>query len=269
MIRGSYNIIPEGESHCVWKDAGLVSYKLCDRNFACESCPFDRVMRAQHDPCRGTPQAQAEPLRAAQDCTQHPLDDVLRQWLDTLRNAPLPGNRVYFSNHLWLERLSDGRYRIGIDACLSQLLNPILGAVLISTPAQLRKDSPFAWLLRDRDTFSLHSPISGCATATNRALTSKPSMLTTDPYHQGWIMIITPRSGTEQALRGYSSDKFPECLNRDVARIEALLNAALRRRAEIGPSLLDGGRRVESIEQLLGAPAYAQLLATLLHSHAR
>jgi glycine cleavage system H protein len=268
MVRGSYNIIPEGESHCVWKDAGLVNYKLCDRNFDCESCPFDRVMKAQHDPCQGAPAAQTEPPPAAQDSTQCPLDDLLRQWLDPLRKAPLPDDRVYFSNHLWLERLSDGQCRIGVDGCLSQLLNPILGAVLISAPAQLRKDSPFAWLLRDRDTFSLHTPISGCATATNATLTSRPSMLTADPYHEGWIMIITPPSGTEQALRGYSSDKFSECLNRDVARIEVLLNAALTRREEIGASLLDGGRRVETIEQLLGTSAYTQLLATLLQSRA-
>ena len=30
---------------CVWMSAGLVSFKLCDREGECEGCPFDRVMR--------------------------------------------------------------------------------------------------------------------------------------------------------------------------------------------------------------------------------
>jgi glycine cleavage system H protein len=266
MTRGSYNIIPAGENHCVWKDAGLVSYKLCDRNFECESCPFDRVMKTRREPIEEAAGGPTAAPTAVHQASQQGFDDMLRQWLEPLRKAPLPNDRIYFSNHLWLKRLSDGGCRVGIDGCLSRLLHPILGAVLISTPAQLGKDSPFAWLLRDRDTLSLHSPASGSVTATNAALTSKPSMLTSDPYDQGWIMMLTPRSATEHGLRGYSSEAFAECLDRQVGRIETLVSATLgRRRQDVGPSLFDGGRRVETIEQLVGTPVYTKLLAMLLH----
>jgi hypothetical protein len=30
---------------CVWMSAGLVAFKLCDREGECEGCPFDRAMR--------------------------------------------------------------------------------------------------------------------------------------------------------------------------------------------------------------------------------
>lgn len=30
---------------CVWMSAGLVAFKLCDREGECESCPFDQAMR--------------------------------------------------------------------------------------------------------------------------------------------------------------------------------------------------------------------------------
>lgn len=36
---------PAGALPCVWMSAGLVAYKLCDRNFECEGCPFDLAMR--------------------------------------------------------------------------------------------------------------------------------------------------------------------------------------------------------------------------------
>jgi hypothetical protein len=35
---------------CVWMSAGLVAYKLCDRGFECESCPFDQAMRGELPP---------------------------------------------------------------------------------------------------------------------------------------------------------------------------------------------------------------------------
>jgi hypothetical protein len=34
-----------GGAECVWMQAGVVSYKLCDRRFDCERCPFDMAIR--------------------------------------------------------------------------------------------------------------------------------------------------------------------------------------------------------------------------------
>ena len=30
---------------CIWMASQVVEYKLCDNNFDCENCPFDKVMR--------------------------------------------------------------------------------------------------------------------------------------------------------------------------------------------------------------------------------
>lgn len=36
---------------CVWMQAGVVGYKLCDREFDCDLCPFDAALRGEalHD----------------------------------------------------------------------------------------------------------------------------------------------------------------------------------------------------------------------------
>lgn len=36
---------PAGGLPCIWMSAGLVAYKLCDRGFECDGCPFDQAMR--------------------------------------------------------------------------------------------------------------------------------------------------------------------------------------------------------------------------------
>ena len=36
----SFKIVPPGRKKCVWMEAGVVSYKLCDNNFDCPTCPM-------------------------------------------------------------------------------------------------------------------------------------------------------------------------------------------------------------------------------------
>jgi len=31
-------------TYCVWMDAGVVNYKLCDRAFDCDRCPLDQAL---------------------------------------------------------------------------------------------------------------------------------------------------------------------------------------------------------------------------------
>ncbi len=41
----SMRIVPPGKKKCVWMEAGVVSYKLCDNNFDCPTCAYDQGMQ--------------------------------------------------------------------------------------------------------------------------------------------------------------------------------------------------------------------------------
>ena len=43
--RESMRIVPEGKKKCVWMEAGVVSYKLCDNLFDCSTCSYDHGMQ--------------------------------------------------------------------------------------------------------------------------------------------------------------------------------------------------------------------------------
>ncbi len=34
---------------CIWMECGYVEYKLCDRNYDCENCPFDKAIKKERD----------------------------------------------------------------------------------------------------------------------------------------------------------------------------------------------------------------------------
>jgi glycine cleavage system H lipoate-binding protein len=43
--RKSMKIVPPGKKKCVWMEAGVVSYKLCDNNYDCSTCVYDQAMQ--------------------------------------------------------------------------------------------------------------------------------------------------------------------------------------------------------------------------------
>lgn len=45
--RESMKIVPPGKKKCVWMEAGVVSYKLCDNNYDCSTCVYDQGMQAK------------------------------------------------------------------------------------------------------------------------------------------------------------------------------------------------------------------------------
>ena len=45
VMRESMRIVPPGKKKCVWMEAGVVSYKLCDNNYDCSTCVYDHGMQ--------------------------------------------------------------------------------------------------------------------------------------------------------------------------------------------------------------------------------
>ena len=43
----SMKIVPPGKKKCVWMEAGVVSYKLCDNNYDCSTCVYDHAMQTK------------------------------------------------------------------------------------------------------------------------------------------------------------------------------------------------------------------------------
>jgi glycine cleavage system H lipoate-binding protein len=61
--RASMRIVPAGKKKCVWMEAGVVSYKLCDNNFDCSTCSYDHGM--QDKVARHKAAAAMQPVPAA------------------------------------------------------------------------------------------------------------------------------------------------------------------------------------------------------------
>jgi hypothetical protein len=40
-----FKAVPNGEEKCIWMEAGVIDYKLCNYYYNCSACPFDKAMK--------------------------------------------------------------------------------------------------------------------------------------------------------------------------------------------------------------------------------
>ncbi len=266
-MKQSHQIIPEHEQQCVWMEAGLVNYKLCDKNFDCETCTFDGTMRSQNKTFAERASEQFSPV-VGSDVQQNGNDvyeEIVRQLISPLKKINFPSDRLYSSSHTWIQNRSDGTMRIGIDGFLAKLLQPIVGVALVQSPSRIESSQPYAWLIRDAETFALYNPISTITATLNASLTAKPSLLTNDPYESGWLLSLIPTKPLTDSSQYLTSEEYQNVVNGEIEKISQTIHAAVRKNhPSVGSTMFDGGKRIENIEEFIGEKRYTKLLLRLL-----
>jgi len=264
----SNRVIPEGDRNCIWVDAGVVSYKLCDRDYECDKCPFDQIMRKNIT--REAGEKIGSSPRAPEEREDHPArEQTLSEFVDRLFASPLdtpfPNDRDYFENHLWVKECDGNVLRIGIDHCAAHFLNDIGDIILPQIDSVYNPNGPLVWLLSENGTVAVRSPLACKIKRNNPLLRESAGAIGKDPYETGWICDVALtvqsqwRRGTLNSVGNKArSEKQLAELKRDVvSRFESRLPA-------VGYTLPDGGARVKTLKDILGPMEYVSFLQRLL-----
>ena len=267
MNANTHNIIPENESHCVWMDAGLVNYKLCTCSFECDSCPFDKVMRDQHQTFEEQAAMQSEHVssdhRMVDDGNSAGADHIER-FLAPLQSLTFPEDRIYFSNHTWMKSMHDGSFRMGIDEFLARLIYPITGVATVHAPSHIGRGEPYAWLMRDSMTYAVRNNEKGIAAQINTKLMEHPASVTNDPYNEGWLLSVTCSAMSPSTLKFFTAQEFKEFIRDETEELSLEMK---KNKRSIGTTMFDGGVRIENIEKFIGEKRYNKLLLRLMSPH--
>lgn len=226
---------------CVWVDAGVLNFKLCNRGFACESCPLDAAIRG--DPRPVPVQSGAGPGSA----------EVA--WA-------FPPDRLYSAAHVWVQVVRAGRVRTGLDACAARLLPPIEGVRPLARGVEVCPGEAICMLDVDGGALFVPSPVAGTVCDWNAQLASTPAQLSLDPYASGWIAEIALAGNAE--LDGLS--------RADAAREQARLDARrFGRQAAFGllaPACLEGcwtdRALLDATRRALGNGCYLSIIQGVL-----
>lgn len=241
-VPGAYRVFPEHAEPCVWMVAGLLSYRLCDRDFDCEHCPLDAAIHGAH--------------AARLDAGAFP-EGTARDWgiRDGLAYHPVYG---------WVQEFEPGRLRWGIDAAIARLVDRATEVVFPTAGSDLEQGSVACWVVDEGEPVPLRSPVSGRAARANPALARHPALMVHEPYDGGWLMEVEAPGGlaAQKGLCGTAERRVR--VARQMRRLHRDALATGVAEPGVGPTAQDGGERLLDLRQVLGRERYHRLLFGLL-----
>jgi glycine cleavage system H protein len=220
--------------------AGLLSYKLCDRNYECDGCPADLALR-------GGP---AEPHREGVSIS--PLE--------------FPDDRCYLAAHTWAGTIRTSRVRVGVDALAARFLRHLTSVILPSPASVLSRGQACCWIEDQGATVALPCPVDGPVLRVNRRLRSLPGLIAERPYGEGWLFEIAAER-PERSLDGLiDAEAARRRAAEDMTRFrEAVMAHRHQTKSDtVGPTLADGGEPPPDLREALGRAVYYGIVSKLL-----
>ena len=262
-----YGIIPPGELPCIWMDAGIVDYKLCDRALLCEQCPFYSEIR-QH--LIGTdqemPELEPQPIRehktGGESIMNASFEEKLSAQLRPFSDQELPADRMYSLNHFWFKQTGPVSFRVGIDHLLLSLLKSVSGVTFIRVPAYITTHAPCAWIEHEGYTLPLRMPLTVTITNTNIRLREMPRLLKQHPYENGWLLRLKPEVSSSVTDALFSAEDATIRYQAQAASFKKDCRTVLTEKyPHIGTTMYDGGMPTETLEDIIGPSRYSELLS--------
>ena len=107
-------------------------------------------------------------------------------------NAPAPADLKYSKTHEWA-RIEGNQATIGITAYAEEELGDVVYLELPWDDAgkvDLKAGEHFGDIESVKATSELFAPLSGRLVRVNEALRDQPELVNSDPYGQGWMLVI-------------------------------------------------------------------------------
>jgi glycine cleavage system H lipoate-binding protein len=288
--------IIESKKRCIWMDAGVVQFKLCDNDFDCLSCQFDRAMNesasrqiAQRQQAEN-PAAQKVktmpwedkmhkrfgerrkcPLMKSNLCHQCSFDELLEEQFDFFLAPERPrvhevfGIQVPTSNflhrgHTWVALESANRVRLGLDDFSQKVLGLATKFNLPKIGQKIKGNEPFLTLTRQMEKAEVLAPLDGIIEAVNPKVRGRPEVAHDDPYGEGWLFIVTPsnlKGDLQEMVFGQCNIAWTES---EIIKLLGILQTAS------GVSLPTGGAIIDDVYGNYPQLGWKRLVHEFLHT---
>ncbi|MDP3937842.1 MAG: glycine cleavage system protein GcvH [Deltaproteobacteria bacterium] len=107
-----------------------------------------------------------------------------------------PEDLKYTKQHEWA-RPADGRVTVGITDYAQDSLGELVYVELPEVGSEVSKEDTFGVVESVKAVSDLFAPVSGSVVEVNTALVESPEMLNSDPYGDGWLIVVDPSDVAE------------------------------------------------------------------------
>ena len=107
----------------------------------------------------------------------------------------IPDDLRYAENHEWARLETDGLVRVGISDYAQDQLGDIVFIDLPDVGRTLAAGEAFGEVESTKSVSDVYSPLAATISAVNEALVDAPEEINSDPYGEGWFIVIQPEAG--------------------------------------------------------------------------
>jgi len=228
------------EIKCIWADSGIIGYKLCDKNFDCENCELDKVLR-----------------KSAIINTE--LEDKLNRSKNIVTNISSEINSLkydthffHLKNYLCLKNLFGDKYFIGISPLIYNLFTNSEATFNCLKDYSVKKGGKIAELSGQWGSISIASPLPV------KVLKQIPQK-NGDVNSTNWIGIVevTDENISSSLITEYEFEENKKL-------ITALLKSKENLKTSAGTTMYDGGIKVKSLPELFGQTEFCKFIKQIL-----
>ncbi len=242
------------EPPCIWAQAGVLSYRPCDRHYECDGCPLFHALQGGSGP------VESEELETA---------DVGAHLSRLIAGCTLHLDRAYSPGHWWVDAAKAPDLTLGIEGLVLRVLYPVDDIVAPHVGVWLRRSEPCGWILRGHTSIPLHAPIGGEVREVNGHFLDTLRVWSRFGIGDDWLIRLNAHEDPQTVPGLYRGDEALARLLKSIQLLKhALREAAGQQVAGVGVTLADGGEPHLDLEAVLGHVRFAALVDAMFHTHA-
>jgi len=187
---------------CFFVELGIISFKICRRNFDCSHCDFAQTVLDFGPLSLESPERvrMIEQLRRLILNREEQAKPVLQsRGTVTLPAGPgvdVPVDRLYHPSHVWALEFSPRRLKLGLDCIAQLLLQTITGIQISCDKSTGRIIWDFCCMGR---MVQIPCPLEGHLTEVNMDVLMDPPRIHEDPYNKGWLIDLKVKRESDYA----------------------------------------------------------------------
>ncbi len=260
------------ELPCIWAQAGVLSYRPCDRHYECDGCPLFRALQG------GSGAVESEELETADHGARSTAVSPWQAALDAHVSAHLSRliagctlhlDRAYSAGHWWVDDTKAPELTLGIEGLVLRVLHPVDDIVASPAGVWLRRSEPCGWILRGHTSIPLHAPIGGEVTEVNGHFLDTLRVWSTFGIGDDWLIRLNAHEDPQTVAGLYRGDEALARLLKNIQLLKHALREAAGQQVDgVGVTLADGGEPHLDLAAVLGHVRFAALVDAMFPTHA-
>ena len=231
MSSENLHIITEYEKlKCIWMASQVLDYKLCDNNFDCENCQFDKVMRnlLNEKELQNT--------------------DIVNTISNKLQRIKYDNKIIYLKNSLIVKEICHDTFYLGINPILISFLDTVSFLSVNESKKNILTDQQVIQILGEWGSISLSAPM-------NFMIYDLLEFPIDTLLAFQWVAIIGASN-----LEISKGSLYQEEWNSMHVKALSIIEEIKSHTPQVGNTMMDGGTQIKFLHQLVGKQRYLNIL---------